>query len=419
MVLVERLAWPLLVVSALLLGLGVGKAFSLLYALLLGLGWLSWRRGVKLWPSMLRWPTVLLLLFGLSHVALQIVHHVWSLDAANLREILAIAVLPSASLLAGWWLCALGLGCRRLSLLLLLYACGALVYALLSIVLSRDPWWNLAQPLTLFARVPWGDTAQLNIRSIEQRAFPAVALVALVPPLLRSTLPRRRLLGLLFGLIVVAGLFVVSAFQSRLAILSVGLAGLPLLFFWCSARWRWWVIGVGCLACLGLASAGQLCDERPSRYVAFLMHLWQAPWGGRLIHFSYSLCSGSVAEMKSGELAHNVFLDVFNDTGWVPTLLLLAAILPLAWRVLRGLLLQLMRFGWRWELALRWAFVSVLVLEWLFQPLLFSDQLMFTLGFVLVGVVLFECDFSSSRGCCSTSPAHPGTSPPKTDVCAQ
>ncbi len=414
----ERLTWPLLVVAAFLLGLGVPKSFSLLYVLVLGLGWSAWRRGVLLWPPMLRCPTVLLMLFGVSHVSLQIAHQVWQLGIKNLPEILAIGILPSACLLAGWWLWGLGLGHWRLSLLLLLYACGALLYALLSVALSRDPWWNLAQPLTLLARIPWGDTGEMNIRSIEQRAFPAFVLVSLVPPLLLSPLQPRRLLGVLLGLIVGAAVVVVSAFKARLAILSVGLAALPLVFAWCEARWRWCLIGAASVVLISLASIGQLCDERFSRYAAFVMHLWQAPWGGRLIHFSYLLCSGSVAKMKSGELAHNVFLDVFNDTGLLPTLLLLAAMLPLAWRVLRCFLLRFSRQGWRFGLALRWTFASVLFLQWMFQPLLFSDQLMFALGFVFIGAVLAECGFCSQESCCSATPSRPGTSPSETGECA-
>ena len=418
MVDVGRPAWLLLVVAAFVFGLGVPKAFGLLYVFALALGWLASRQGVELWPPMLRWPTVLLVLFGVSHVGMQIAHQVWRLDRANLPEILAIVLLPSVCLLAGWWFWALGLGHRRFSWLLLLYACGALVYALLSVALSRVPWWNLHQPLTLFAHVPWGDTAELNIRSIEQRAFPAVVLLSLLPPLLRSPLPRRRWLGLSLGLIVGIGICVVSAFQSRLAILSLGLAALPLLLFWCAPRWRWWLIGASFMLCIALALNGQLCDERPSRYAGFVMHLWQAPWGGRLINFTYRLCSGSLARMKSGELAHNVFLDVFNDTGWLPTLLLMAAVVPLAWLMIRALLLQFLLLGWCFGLALRWAFASVLVVEWLFQPLLFSDQLMFTLGFALIGAVLAEFGFCNPRDCCFAMPSRPGTSPSETDACA-
>jgi hypothetical protein len=403
----ERLTWPLLVVAAFLLGLGVPKAFSLLYVLVLGLGWLAWRRRVLLWPPMLRCPTVLLLLFGVSHVSLQIAHQVWHLGIKNLPEILAIGILPSACLLAGWWLWGLGLGHWRLSLLLLLYACGALLYALLSVALSRDPWWNLAQPLTFLAHVPWGETRELNIRSIEQRAFPAVVLVTLMPPLLLSGLPRRKWLGLLLGLIVGAALLVVSAFQSRLAILSIGLAAMPLVIIWWKSRWRLWVLVASSVALIGLASSAQLCDERPSRYGAFLMHLWQAPWGGRLIHFSYPLCSGSVVQMRAGDLVHNVFLDVFNDTGFLPTLLLFAAVLPLASCVLRGLILQLSRFGWSWHLAVRWSFASVLLVEWMFQPLIFSDQLMFTLGFVLIGMVLAESGICEPQDFCVVLPSRP------------
>jgi len=116
-----------------------------------------------------------------------------------------------------------------------------------------------------------------------------------------------------------------------------------------------------------------------------------------LIRYSYRDCRYGVLNFGSfsGSDAftpHNVILDVYNDAGWIPTLCILLAILPITVALLRGFWIRFVTTEWDWQLAVRWSFFSVLLVEWVVQPLLYTDQLMFSIGFVLVGLLL--ADFS-------------------------
>lgn len=64
---------------------------------------------------------------------------------------------------------------------------------------------------------------------------------------------------------------------------------------------------------------------------------------------------------------------------------------------------------WQWPLALRWSMVSVLITEWCLQPFFYSDQLMFSLGFVLMGALLAEFTMHSPEDCSAAKPSRPGT----------
>ena len=407
----EHLAWNLLLAAALVLGLGVPKAFSLLYLLLLVLAVVSHRRGLELWPRPLRWPGAALLLFGLSHAALQVQQQVWRLSPADAPEILAVLLLPLGCLLAGGWLVGLCGSRARLSALLLTYGVGTLMYVLLALVESRQPWWNLRQSFDFAINVPWGEQASMNVRSVEQRAYPAVVLLALVPPLLLSPQPGQRRLGWLFAGLGLLGGHAVVAFRARIGVLALLLASVPWLAWVSRRRWRLALLALAAALMGALGLRGSLCDERYGRFLGFLSQLGQAPWGGRRIAFEYANCGEGRLAFHPGELVHNLLLDVYNDTGWLPALALLLAVAPLLWWLLQGFWQRFRRQGWTWPLALRWALLCVLLTQWLLQPFLFADQLMFSLGFLLAGVVLAEFRTDTPEDSRSAMPSHPGTSP--------
>ena len=400
---------------ALLLGLGVPRAFSLLYVVLAGSAWLAWRRPGPRPSVLLIWSVVWLVLFGVSYAAFQVGWQVWSPPRAFVAEIVAVVVLPAAGLLVGWWLQRFGrpLGSR----LILAYMLGALIYALLALALSRSPWWALGQTFPHVLRVPWGPQEWLSTRAVEQRAFLALALLPMGLPLLRDAQLNRRCLGLLSLLMGGLAIHIGWALQGRIGWAVLLLASLPCLCLLTRPLHRWLLALVGG-GMVGVAIAsGRLCDERWWLVGGFLNHLADAPWGGRLIHFVYHDCKPGVMLQfgsYSGSNAfspHNVILDIYNDAGLIPFLCLLMAVLPLVATLLRGFWRSFSREGWDWQLALCWSFSSVLLVEWMAQPFFYTDQLMFSIGFILAGEMLAEFSSGSPADWPAARPSHRGTSP--------
>lgn len=378
---------------AFLFGLGFPKSFSLLYVVLLVGGWQAVRRGAHPPSPLLRWAAMALLLFGCSYAAIQVWHGVWAPWPSFVPEILAVAVLPSAGLWVGWLLSheRSDAQCRWLQA----YVLGCLVYALLSVGLSHQPWWNLAQTFPHVLRVPWGDPQWLSTRAVEQRGFLALVQLALVGPLLWNV-PRRLSLVLSSLFLGALGLYVTYSTQSRIGLFTLYLALFPLLWHWRSGRCRRLA-----MACYGLAPllallSRRVCDERFGLVAQFVAHMARAPMGGRLLAFPYASClphEPLVFGSQPGSTAftpHNVILDVFNDAGWIPFVLLLLAMLLLLKAWLQGFFQALVVEGCSPGLVLRWGIFSVLLVQWLAQPFLYTDQLMFSLGFVFLGITLAE-----------------------------
>jgi len=378
---------------AFLFGLGFPKSFSLLYVVLLFGGWQAVRRGAAPPSPLLRWVAMALLLFGCSYAAIQVWHGVWAPWPSYVPEILAVALLPSAGLWVGWLLSHERVDAQ--SRWLQAYVLGCLVYALLSVGLSHQPWWNLAQRFPHVLRVPWGAPQWLSTRAVEQRGFLALVQLALLGPRLWQ-LPRRW--GLVLGtlLLGVLGLYVTYSTQSRIGLFTLYLALFPWLWQWRLGRWHRLA-----MACFGLVPllavlSGRVCDERFDLVKQFVSHMAYAPMGGRLLTFSYVGCYPNPNLFfgnQPGSTAftpHNVVLDVFNDTGWIPFSLLLFAMLFILKALLQGFLREFNLQGCSTALVLRWGIFCVLFVQWLAQPFLYSDQLMFSLGFVFFGATLGE-----------------------------
>jgi hypothetical protein len=235
----------------------------------------------------------------------------------------------------------------------------------------------------------------MNVRSIEQNASLAVAW--LVPGLWLLAIKEQRRWAAVLVASGLAGLGAVLAFGGRLGLL-VALLGMVPVFVARKGRWACWPLG-GCAALLlalqlhqGLVQRvlASLYDERFDRFVGFLRAARRFPWGGEQIHFEYFDQQRHVVvafDAGSGHLLHNVIFDIYARVGWWPMLLLLLVLIPLLLRACVHLRLAL-RAPESGQLAgalVAAGFLLCLTVQWLFQPLIYGDCLLFYLGFLLLG----------------------------------
>jgi len=401
-------------------GLHVPRSFTLLYvliALIFGLSRRQIRDVVPEAREFHRWQlTVLLLvLFSATYCLGMVFWGFWTWSSDRLDLINAL-LLPALLFVAG--LQAASLGRMWSTRLLLAYALGAVLYPLIALMLAREPWWAWGQIFPSEIRVPWGASTVMNVRSVEQNAYPALLL--LPPALLLLIRPGQRAHRLLVTVLVGLGLLgahVVWSLNGRLGWLALLCAGLPIVGLVAAGPGRqafhWWrkpavllLLALGALSTflklrslIGSANQGiwsqGFCDERFGLYGAMLTHLHHAPWGGRLLRVAFDGCGTPMSFAAEGaqlKMAHNVVLDVYFDVGLISTLLLLAAVLPPLVVTLRGFLLSWLH--WDWQVSLRWGWLCLLLCQWLFAPLLYSDGLLFYLSFFLLGLFAVE----STRG---------------------
>lgn len=405
-------------------GLHLPRSFLLLYVLILmvfGRACMG-RSGLRLVVRTLRSavvlrPGLLLLLFSIAYGLGMVAWRFWALPADGLDFVNAL-LLPALLFLAG----AQAASFPRIwsTRLLLAYALGGLVYLLIALMSAREPWWDWSQVFPASIAVPWGSSTQINVRSVEQNGYPALLLFAPGLSLISASATSRRLIGLCFAVLSLLGLHVVGALQGRLGFLALVCATAPVLALlvpgWLTALSRSWRVpwrvraalsafGLVLFAVVVAAAysrlpasgvgiwAQGLCEERFSLFGSMLMRLGQAPWGGRLLQVPFTPCSGPGPLLLAAEggdvlMAHNVFLDIYFSVGLVPVLLLLAAILPACWVVIRGF--STAWPVWDWQVCLRWGWICLLLCQWFFQPLLYSDGLLYYFSFFLLGLFLVE-----------------------------
>ena len=360
------------------LGLHVPKAFSLFYLLL---GWLAWRaRGAPLPDLWIRLSAGLLLAFGISYGAISVHYGLWQLGGRDLLDLISMLLLPAA----GLWLGALAAArCswRSMGWLWLAYGLGALVYSWAVLLHGRGlPLLLEARRVTAIA-VPWGSDPLVNVRSIEQNA--ALVVTWWLPGLWLLLRERQKLLGGLLLACATAGLAAVVCFHGRLGYLMLLVGGLPLVLLLRRSLWLKPLLGALLTVIVStlVIRPHWFYDERFARFRGFLPSASRFPWGGNQLHFGGVL----PFDARQGELMHNVLLDIYVRVGWLPLLLLSLALLPLLWRSLRALAAGLSQTDQRGGTLLAASLLLCLTVQWLFQPLIFGDGLLFYLGFLLLG----------------------------------
>lgn len=404
-----------------LVGAHIPKAFSVLYLALILSSFLSLRRhgdvdhhagSQRLFLLIL----VLLLIFSVSYPFAMLRYGFWQWSGRQALDVISALLLPSWLLWWGrrWMRC----DSRQLQIWLLSYAVGALLFLVASMFKTYGfHWWTPnADRFTIF--LAWGNEVSMNIRSVEQNGILAVALA----PLSVWLFLRRRWAAALFilGFSAIGWMAVVGQ-GGRLWIPSLILATLPVLFsrllFPMASAWqlrfsaaRFFIAFSVVVAAATLVFASNamvhwlprlqyaLCDERFSMYVNAFRHWPQLIAGGRLLHFDFLPCEGQVFQSYSAAgafgsvtLMHNVLLDVMVSVGiWVALPLVLVAVIaiPLAVRYLFCFTFGSIKGESVLSRQILWSFLAVLIPQWLFQPLLYGDGLLFYLSFALLGCLL-------------------------------
>ena len=378
-----------------LIGLHLPKAFTLLYAALALLAWRT-RKAPPL-TSQLRWSVGALLLFSISYSTISVHYGLWQLGGRDLLDLVSMLLLPAGCVWIGARAAAV-LTWRKRSWLWLAYGLGALAYVWIVLLHGRvfspdGGWfelWSGRRDTGIAA--PWGPDPLVNVRSVEQNA--ALACAWLLPGLwLLRRFVQAKTLCLSGGL----GLLATLCFGGRLGLLVVALGGLPVAIGWMRSRRRQqalvWALLTGttavALAVMSSPKLGlRLYDERFDRFRGFLLNFGHFPWGGNVMNFvAYDrVRSGQLwFDARQGELIHNVFLDLYVRVGWLPLLLLLLALVPLLLRALACLALVLRQETLQLDGCIAAGFLVCLSVQWLFQPLLYGDGLLFYVGFLLIG----------------------------------
>jgi hypothetical protein len=381
-----------------LMGLHLPKAFSLLVLVLILLAWRC--RDVPLLPQKwLVWSVLGLLLFGSSYGLISLHYGFWRLAGRDLLDLIGMAMLPAAGLWVGSRAGAV-LSWRQMAGLWLAYGLGALLFAWVVLFWGRGfppglllEIWQRRHESSI--AVPWGREPLMNVRSIEQNAILAVAW--LVPGLWLLAIRVQRRLAAVLMASGLAGLAAVLAFGGRLGLL-VALLGMVPVFVARKRRWAWWPLGGSAALLLALQLhqglvqrlLARLYDERFDRFVGFLRAARRFPGGGDQIHFGYLDHQRQVVvafDARRGDLLHNVIFDIYARVGWWPVLLMLLVLIPLLLRACVHLRVALRapEPGQLPGALVAAGLLFCLTVQWLFQPLIYGDGLLFYLGFLLLG----------------------------------
>ena len=381
-----------------LLGLNLPRSSTFL-ALVLVAGCWTCRRDIKfaLGSPLVRVLISCLALFGISFSVRQLQLGYWEHNAQSIPDLVSYTIFPSACLLFGFSARQRCIGRSGVSAAAIAFAVGGLVYVLLALAITRHSWWSLADLASSGVTVPWSPHGQFsqNVRSVEQRAFPAVILLSCVPLLFaqRQFLWRLKiLLCLVVGGMAFCALWLLDG---RLFYVPLVLSLAPYVFM---ARQRFlrWLVIASSMICVVIGLRSQfLCDERFPMQLAFLKYIPSFPWGGRQISFDFKGCLPQQRfhfgpPPSDLHLPHNIFLDVINDVGIVPAFFLAVAALISLFVIVRVFLLTTRSRTWDPGQMLRFGLVAAMISQAMWQPFLYSDQLMFMLTFLLTGVMLAE-----------------------------
>ncbi len=389
------------VVLAFVLGLGPPRSFVLLYIICAVSLLMAWREESIAPTPVLLWSAITLLGFGISYVALRLSWGIWIPVMENIPAILGYATLPVLCLMTGWCLQRLGgslLSRKVITLMILAYGLGGLFYVLISLGLTHSSWWDWLKPLKQSVVVPWGSESTMNMRSVEQRSYIILACLPTIFNLSPAHQLRHRLLALTLLFAALLASMTTWSFQSRIGAMVLLVSALPWICSFKMLHRRLRTICLLCVSFVCVVGTGLICDERFSLQTRFVANMWQEPWGGRRIRYDYGDCDPAITNHfgsfvgSNSSSPHNVLLDIYNDSGIVPFLLMLAALSIIVIKVFRWFFVMYSVGDWDCHMAVRWAMFSTIVVQFLSQPFMYSDQLMFSVGFMFCGAIMGEAN---------------------------
>ena len=369
---------------------------------------------------------ILAAIFGVLYTTVSAYFRLWPADIRGYIESASFLLLPTIGLFSGLILSSSTVNLRRLKWILFAYLSGSAFYFLVSLVLtfwqqpSLNPLSFGGTPFldTLLLNDPWGIDHTVNIRSMEQNI---VIACAVFPPLLLTTKLSHRfysslalatigIIAILVGLLVQSRLVGLTCFFSTAISLILIQSSNPRIKNRFSSKYLS-SPGLLLLSILSLALSfsfgrgpvlkrllSRIYDERFDRALALFQHLPDTVLGGKVVVFSFwdiQRQASFIFDSRAGDLMHNVFLDVVIRTGILPALILIALVFLLVLNIPRYLISVLSTASTPDLFSLSVAFLSVLVFQWLFQPLIYSDQLLFFLSFFILGA--FQPSISISK----------------------
>jgi hypothetical protein len=337
----------------------------------------------------------------------------WQLTGRQILDVVSAVVLPSALL---WWGAYWGRRDIRLFVACLLsYGFGGLVFLVSALLKTWDFNWFQPHADAGSLLMAWGSEASMNVRSIEQNGILNLVLlpVGLVLLLRKRYWPG----GLVLIVAFVGWLSILPLAHGRLWIVSLALACWPLVCFavlnllsrFTAADWtRRLIAGVLLMTVAGFLIAlwphrSMFCDERFSMYMRALEHWPALGAGGRILEFQAPLCAdnGTLTLVLRGgppgstTMLHSVPLDVMATIGFWPALPMLIFLGIAFYAFIQFSCLWLHFFFVNRSLSqagipllVLWSFSAVIFPQWLFQPLIYGDGLLYYLSYAILGCTI-------------------------------
>jgi len=398
-----------------LVGAHVPRAFSLIYLILALSAVMAFRldsRAPHRLPMgqfrLFRVIQLSVLLFSLTYPLAMLHFGFWQLSGRQTYDVFNAFFLPNALFLWGFYMARRHF--RLMVACLLGYGLGGLIFLLLALHTTLGWDWFSQRFDSGSLVLPWGNTLSMNVRSIEQNGIFGIVMM---PVVLSAYIQRRYWLAAFFCMSALAGyLSVLPLANGRLWIISLVLAAWPCLC------WVFHLFGLYSRPArsvpailLLLSSVGVLlsrspspitsyfCDERFGMYQQAIVNWTSLIRGGRLLNFRSQLCDGhsqvfvSLMGQRGADVLslHSVPLDIIATVGLLSAIPLLL--------VLLAALVRFLVFALFWTqsgsleadtdgLYVLWAFISVLIPQWFFQPLHYGDGLLYYISYAVLAALL-------------------------------
>ena len=401
-----------------LVGAHVPRAFTVLYCAL-GLAWfITTRIDPRPLIALSGWQTkvmhiiqILVALFSCAYPLALLHFGIWQFAGRQLLDIVNSFLLPSCLFWFGTYLARRNF--KLLVKLLIAYSIGALVFLLAALFYSRGIDWYAPQSVPGALSLAWGSATSMNVRSVEQNG---ILSAVYLPVGIYSYFRGYKKISFALVILGFIGLAAVLPLANgRLWIPSLAIASVPSTIHMISIVYRFLrgasssALKLINLSLMTIAAVFlvlslhtyryQLCDERFGIYLRALSHSQDLLSGGRFLAFTSYMCDGSsfTVSLRPGSTAslsmlHSVPLDILASVGQIAfTPMLLVLITALYFYLSLALSIVKQVFAARFisvYCQLFWSFSAALLVQWLFQPLIYGDNLLYMFSYSLIGALV-------------------------------